>query len=136
MKTSLLLCPVDDLDAAVSFYRDALGLTVKFRDGDRYCAIDAGGCTLGLTARDERVAAETAPAFRVDDIEQGVRTMLAAGARLARPPQQGPHETRAVLTVPGGTTVVLYAQLPAAAAETGPRPDRAAAALCDGGGNR
>ena len=112
MKTNLLLCPVSDLDAALTFYRDILGLTVKFRDGDRYCAIDAGGCTLGLTAQEERVAAEAAPAFRVDDIEQSLATLLAAGASLARPVEQGPHETRAVLRVPGGTTVVLYAQQP------------------------
>jgi len=31
-----VLYPVDDLDAAVAFYRDALGLPLKFTDGDRY----------------------------------------------------------------------------------------------------
>jgi catechol 2,3-dioxygenase-like lactoylglutathione lyase family enzyme len=27
---------VDDMDAAVAFYRDGLGLKLKFQDGERY----------------------------------------------------------------------------------------------------
>jgi len=111
MKANLLLCPVDDLDAAVAFYRDTLGLPVKFRDGDRYCAIDAGGFTLGLAAQEERIVAAAAPAFRVDDIEQSLSAMVAAGASVVRPPQRGPHEARAVLLAPGGTTLVISARL-------------------------
>lgn len=38
-----VLWPVPDLDAGIDFYCDALGLRLKFRDGDRYAAIDAGG---------------------------------------------------------------------------------------------
>lgn len=111
MKATLLLCPVDDLDAAVAFYRDALGLPVKFRDGDRYCAIDAGGLTLGLAAQEERIVTETAPVFRVDDIEHSLAAMVAAGAAIVQPLQRGPHEARVVLRAPGGGTLVLSARL-------------------------
>ena len=111
MKANLLLCPVDDLDAAVAFYHDTLGLPVKFRDGDRYCAIDAGGFTLGLAAREERIVNEAAPTFRVDDLDQSLSAMIAAGASVVRPPQRGPHEARAVLLAPGGTTLVISARL-------------------------
>ena len=111
MKAILLLCPVDDLDAAVAFYRDALGLPVKFRDGGRYCAIDAGGFTLGLAAGEERIVTEAAPAFRVEDIEHSMAAMLAAGASIARPLERGPHEARVVLHAPGGGTLVLSARL-------------------------
>lgn len=110
MKASLLLCPVSDLDVAVNFYRDALGLPVKFRDGQRYCAIDAGGFTLGLAAHEERIVDEAAPAFRVEDIEQGVARLVTAGAQLLRPVERGPHESRAVLRAPGGGTLVLSAK--------------------------
>lgn len=110
MKMNLLLCPVNDLDAAVAFYRDALGWPVKFRDGDRYCGIDAGGFTLGLAAREERIVAEPAPALRVDDIEQSLAAMMTAGASVIRPLEQGPHEARVVLRAPGGGTLVLSAK--------------------------
>ncbi|WP_051749338.1 VOC family protein [Nevskia soli] len=112
MKMNLLLCPVNDLAAAIAFYRDTLGWPVKFRDGDRYCAIDAGGLTLGLAAQEERIVEEPAPVLRVDDIEQNLAVMIAAGASIARPLEQGPHEVRAVLRAPGGGTLVLSASRP------------------------
>jgi predicted enzyme related to lactoylglutathione lyase len=111
MKSSLLLCPVNDLDAAARFYREVLGLPVKFRDGERYCAIDAGGYTLGLAAREERVVEEAAPVFRVEDIADSLDTLVAAGAEVLRPIERGPHEARAVLRAPGGGTLVLSARL-------------------------
>ncbi|HZR35593.1 MAG TPA: VOC family protein [Nevskia sp.] len=111
MKTKLMLCPVEDLDAAVAFYHDVLGLPVKFRDGGRYCALDAGGYTLGLAAREERIVDNAAPAFHVEDLDAAVAAMLASGASMVRPPERGPHELRAVLRVPGGNTVVLSAGL-------------------------
>ena len=42
MKVSMLLYPVDDIDTALPLFVDGLGLNVKFRDGDRYCALDGG----------------------------------------------------------------------------------------------
>jgi predicted enzyme related to lactoylglutathione lyase len=111
MKANLLLCPVKDLDAAVAFYRDVLGLRVKFRDGGRYCALDAGGFTLGLAAGAERVMDEAAPVFQVEDIAGSVTTLVAAGAQVLRPVERGPHEARAVLSAPGGSLVVLSAKL-------------------------
>ncbi|MFI4979089.1 MAG: VOC family protein [Nevskiales bacterium] len=107
MKINLLLCPVSDLEAAVAFYRDTLGWPVKFRDGDRYCAIDAGGFTLGLAAREERIVEEPAPVLEVDDIDQSMAAMVAAGASITRPLEQGPHEARVVLHAPGGGALVL-----------------------------
>jgi predicted enzyme related to lactoylglutathione lyase len=112
MKANLLLCPVNDLEAAVSFYRDTLGLTVKFRDGGRYCAIDAGGFTLGLAAQEERIVEEAAAAFRVEDIEQSLARLAAAGAEVLRPVERGPHESRAVLRAPGGGTLVISSKAP------------------------
>jgi catechol 2,3-dioxygenase-like lactoylglutathione lyase family enzyme len=40
---------VRDMDRAVAFYTEALGLALKYRAGDHWAAIDAGGgFTLGL----------------------------------------------------------------------------------------
>ena len=105
-----VLYVVDDLSAAVAFYRDALGLPVRFRDGDRFAAIDAGGVTLGLTGPAEDVTdGSVAASFKVADVPAAVRALTAAGAALVRGPEAGPHEVRAVLRDPAGNPLVLYA---------------------------
>ncbi|AUZ88082.1 VOC family protein [Arthrobacter sp. MDT1-48-3] len=43
--------PVEDMDRAVAFYRDTLGLSVTMQDTD-WTEIDAGGLTVGLNARE------------------------------------------------------------------------------------
>ncbi|WP_069711868.1 VOC family protein [Curtobacterium sp. ER1/6] len=43
--------PVSDMQRAVAFYRDALGLTVKSEDDD-WSEIDANGLLIGLNGRE------------------------------------------------------------------------------------
>ncbi|MGL3200378.1 MULTISPECIES: VOC family protein [Curtobacterium] len=43
--------PVSDMQRAIGFYRDALGLTVT-SESDDWSEIDAGGLRLGLNARE------------------------------------------------------------------------------------
>lgn len=43
--------PVEDMDRAVTFYRDTLGFDVTMQDTD-WSEIDAGGLTIGLNARE------------------------------------------------------------------------------------
>jgi catechol 2,3-dioxygenase-like lactoylglutathione lyase family enzyme len=104
-----VLYPVDDLDAAVAFYRDALGLPLKFTDGDRYAGLDGGGTTLALVGGGEDVTAGApAAAIRVGDVAAAVERATAAGATLLRGPERGPHEIRAALRDPAGNVLVLY----------------------------
>jgi len=110
MKIHTLLYPVDRLEPAIAFFRDTLGLPLKFRDGERYAALDAGSLTLGLAAGEERIVDRPALALRVDDLEDALAGLLAAGASLLRPAEEGPHETRAVLQAPGGHPLVLSAK--------------------------
>lgn len=105
-----VLYVVDDVAAAVGFYRDALGLPVRFVDGDRFAAVDAGGVTFGLTGPAEDVTGGSpAASFRVADVPATVGALTAAGAELVRGPETGPHEVRAVLRDPAGNPFVLYA---------------------------
>ena len=108
----MLMQPVDDLDAALRFYRDGLGLSVKFRDGERFAALDAGGFTLALAAAGERVVDTPALAWRVDDIDAALARLVAAGARIVSPSEKGPHEWRAVLRDVAGHPLVLTAKRP------------------------
>jgi predicted enzyme related to lactoylglutathione lyase len=99
--------PVKDLDEAIAFY----GLPVKFRDGDRFAALDAGGTTLALAGPDEHVSAVSAPSYQVDDVASAVQELAERGAEVIRPPEAGPHEWRAVLRDPSGNVLVLYSAL-------------------------
>lgn len=110
MKAHTLLYPVDALDPAVRFFRDALGLSLRFRDGKRYAALEAGGLMLGLAAGTERIVAEPTLAFRVDDIESAIAHLIASGATLLRPTEEGPHELRALLQAPGGRPLIVTAK--------------------------
>ncbi|GAA0945391.1 VOC family protein [Nonomuraea longicatena] len=108
MRLGNVFIPVKDLDEAIAFY----GLPVKFRDGDRFAALDAGGgATLALAGPDEHVSAVSAPSYKVDDVAAAVRELLDRGAEVIRPPEAGPHEWRAVLRDPSGNVLVLYSAL-------------------------
>ncbi|MCG5211690.1 VOC family protein [Streptosporangium soli] len=111
-KLGNVLIPVADLDAALAFYSGTLGLAVKFRDGDRFAALDGGGTTIALVTAEEQVAgAVTAPSYKVDDLAATVKELTAAGAAVVAEPSSGPHEIRAVLSDPSGNVFVLYSPL-------------------------
>ncbi|MEV4225218.1 MULTISPECIES: VOC family protein [Nonomuraea] len=107
MRLGNVLIPVTDLDQAIAFY----GLPVRFRDGDRFAALDAGGVTIALAGPAEHVTASAAPSYRVDDTAAAVAELAARGAEVVRAPEAGPHETRAVLRDPSGNVFVLYSPL-------------------------
>lgn len=109
-----IVWPVPDVSVALAFYRDVVGLPVKFVDGDRYAALDAGGITLALASAAEDLT-DGVPAFslRVDDLAEAVAELTAAGATVVTPPTAGPHELRAVLRDPAGQLFIAYSALPA-----------------------
>ncbi|MFK4042426.1 VOC family protein [Nonomuraea wenchangensis] len=107
MKLGNVLIPVADLDEAIAFY----GLPVKFRDGDRFAALDGGGVTVALAGPAEHVTPGAAPSYKVDDVRESVRELAARGAGVVRGPEEGPHERRAVLRDPSGNVFVLYSPL-------------------------
>jgi catechol 2,3-dioxygenase-like lactoylglutathione lyase family enzyme len=50
---------VSDMDRAVAFYTEVLGLTLAFRAGDHWASIDAGGGTqIGLHPRDGQTSGD------------------------------------------------------------------------------
>jgi len=110
VKIGNVLHPVGDVAAAVTFYREAFGLGLKFADGDRYAALDAGGTTLALVSPEEDVTDGVAAAsFKVPDVPAALAAITEAGGSVLRPAEQGPHEVRAVARDPWGNTVVVYA---------------------------
>ncbi|MFD9664287.1 VOC family protein [Rhodococcus sp. NPDC059968] len=108
-KIGNVLHPVADVQSAVEFYRDALGLAPRFVDGDRYAALDAGGTVLALAGPEEDLTRGTpAASFKVSDVKATLGALVEAGGRVLREPAQGPHEIRAVAQDPWGNTIIVY----------------------------
>ena len=65
-----------DMDAAVAFYRDVLGLTLVRRDGNEWAELDAGPVRLALHGADEHPGGGGGTVvFRVEDLD-GTRWVL------------------------------------------------------------
>lgn len=83
-----LAIPVKDLDRAVGFYRDALGLRFLFQAPPGLAFFDAGGVRLLL---DKPVETEfeghaSVVYFKVDDIEAMYQTLVGRGVEFRQPP--------------------------------------------------
>ena len=107
---------VDDLDVALAFYTDALGLALGHRSGP-YAQLDTGSCRLALYERDAMaetlgVPAAAVPAFeigfKVDDVDAAFNELIERGARPAVAPTDRPWGQRtAYVRDPDGHLVEL-----------------------------
>ncbi len=119
-----LVVTVDDYDAAVAFYRDALGLPERGAFGSpdgRVMILEAGVATLELADRghaayiDElevgrRVAGQIRVAFGVPDAETATRRLEAAGATVIAEPAPTPWGSlNSRLDAPGDLQLTLFA---------------------------
>jgi catechol 2,3-dioxygenase-like lactoylglutathione lyase family enzyme len=93
-----------DMEAAVHFYSEVLGLSLKFRDGDNWAAFDINGVTFALEGGAPQGARVS---LRVDGLASVVDQLRARGASVSDI-TSGPHETRATLTDPAGNQLILY----------------------------
>jgi lactoylglutathione lyase len=122
-----LVVTVDDYDAALAFYRDALGLHEQAAytapNGGRVTLLDAGRATLELADGaqadfiDEvevgrRVAGRIRVAFEVRDSREATERLTAAGAELIAEPTRTPwNSLNARLTAPDGLQLTLFEEL-------------------------
>ncbi|MET9314347.1 VOC family protein [Kribbella sp. NPDC003505] len=121
-----LVVTVDDYDAAVAFYRDALGLAEResYTTGDAEVMIlEAGRATLEIANRaqadyiDEvevgrRVAGKFRVALEVDDSAATTARLAAAGAEVIAEPTRTPwNSLNARLETPGGIQLTLFTEL-------------------------
>lgn len=80
---------VHDVERALAFYRDVLGLPHLFSAGPDLAFLDAGGVRLMLTTPqgEGTAGANSILYFRVDDIERVQAALVARGAVEERAPQ-------------------------------------------------
>mgnify|MGYP000928136420 CR=1 FL=1 len=86
---------VNDLDRAVAFYRDALGLTLEFSsEAHGYASFAAGPVRLGLAlpGADQAglVGRHTGVGLQVDDLEAEHARLSGLGVRFTMPPTRQP----------------------------------------------
>ncbi len=121
-----LVVTTEDLDAALRFYRDALGLPEigAFDDGaGRVAILDAGRATLELSdvphaehidrvEVGHRVAGHVRVAFQVADARAATERLTAAGATLVAAPVETPWRSlNSRLEAPAGLQLTLFEQL-------------------------
>lgn len=132
-----LIVEAEDYDAALTFYRDVLGLTeeaVFEGDGDaRVTILEAGRATLELSnpaqvKMIDRVEADGQPsakirvAFEVDDSVAATEHLAAAGGNLIATPRETPWRSlNSRLAGPAGLQVTLFQELEPVD-ERSPRP--------------
>jgi lactoylglutathione lyase len=118
---------VDDYDAALSFYRDVLGLdeqaAYEAPNGGRVTLLDAGRATVELADAaqadyiDEvevgrRVAGRIRVAFEVTDAQGATRRLADAGAEVIAEPTRTPWTSlNSRLTTPDGLQITLFQEL-------------------------
>jgi catechol 2,3-dioxygenase-like lactoylglutathione lyase family enzyme len=109
---------VTDLDRAVGFYRDVLGLKLMFSEPSHsYARFDLGGVHFGVIAHD--VSTSEAAAFTgrhtglnlaVEDLDQAYQALRAKGASFQQEPTRQPWGAyTAVLADPDGNLFYLEA---------------------------
>ena len=132
VKQLRLVVETDDFDAALTFYRDVLGLPVQAafdsEDDARVVILLAGVATLELSNPAQvrlidRVEADGSPsarlrvAFEVDDTAATTERLVDAGAVLTATPRETPWRSiNSRLEAPAGLQVTLFQEL-------GPVPD-------------
>ena len=124
-----LVVEAEDLDAAIAFYRDTLGLVEEeaYQDGEaRVVVLGAGRATLELVnpaqkrlIDDVEVGRQVAPrirvAFEVADTTAVTEELAHAGAEVVAPPTRTPWRSlNARLDAPAGLHVTVFQEPPEA----------------------
>ena len=122
-----LVVEAEDFDAAVEFYRDALGMPEEFavesEGGALVVALQAGRATLEIVNPAQRrliddleVGREVSPrirvAFEVDDARAATDRLSDAGAAVVAPPTETPWRSlNSRLEAPAGLQITLFEEL-------------------------
>lgn len=84
-QVSVVMLGVEDVARSVAFYRDKLGLTVKFQF-EGFVFLDGGGVMLvlndALARASQHIVGATQVVFGVSDVRRGHRALAARGRRL------------------------------------------------------
>ena len=110
MKTTkvLYMLWVTDMDRAVAFYRDVIGLNVHTQSPN-WSELTLGDSTVALHAGSNDNFRMTGLSFEVDDIDEACREIVSGGGSIVSPPRDGgiPGLRLADVTDPDGNHIQL-----------------------------
>ncbi|GAA4377060.1 VOC family protein [Agromyces bauzanensis] len=117
IESAFPILEVDDMPAALAFYRDALGGAVSYRfplDGDPdYVSLAVGTSSLGIGLTEApRPPGNVLLWFYVDDVDRVTAALVDAGATVEEEPLDQPWgERTSLITDPFGTRIRLGAAI-------------------------
>ena len=93
-----------------AFYAGALGLQLKFNDGDRWYQYGVGNTNVSLACREEAAPATsgTVMVFEVDNFDEAQARIAAAGGQVLGVRDMGNHGAVLSLLDPEGNVVQLF----------------------------
>ncbi|WP_168581848.1 VOC family protein [Gephyromycinifex aptenodytis] len=108
----MILVSTEDLDESIAFYTQTLGMTLKFRDGSHFAAIDGGSVTIALaTAIDHPLPGKVVVGIKTADVDAAAKAVEAGGGAIVKGPYDDAHERRAVVYDNQGNGLVFYSPL-------------------------
>ncbi|MFD9944932.1 VOC family protein [Nonomuraea sp. NPDC059023] len=109
MKLEFLFVPTSDLKASLALYRDSLGFTEQWREGDSTVALALpdGGTQIMLDTHDPN--APVSPVFVVDSV-QAFHAARSETLAVVEPPAEIPGGFQATYKDPGGATILVMDQ--------------------------
>jgi predicted enzyme related to lactoylglutathione lyase len=98
-----------DMDRAVAFYRDALGLKLGFQDGEKWAQLKAGDSNVALSSAEEGApgAVGATLVLETDDIAAAKAQLEAHGATIIEQRKMGSGDAL-TFRDPDGNLVQLY----------------------------
>ena len=112
-EVKMIILSTDDLDESIKFYTETLGMSLKFRDGAHYAALDGGSITLALaTAVDHPMPGKVVVGIKTPDVDAAAEAIEANGGAVVKQPYNDAHERRAVVYDHKGNGLVFYNPLP------------------------
>jgi predicted enzyme related to lactoylglutathione lyase len=99
-----------DMDRAVAFYRDTLGLDLAFHDGARWTQFKAGGVNFALSSAEEAPdgAVGATVVFEVPDIAAAAAAIGESDGEVLGERDMGDHGKTLTFRDPDGNLVQLY----------------------------
>ena len=109
MKLEFLLIPTKDLTASLVFYRDGLGFTELWREGDSTAALSLPGSELQVMLDSTDPDAAVGPIFVVESVEK-FHAALPSNLAVVDEPAEIPGGFMATYRESGGTTLYVLDQ--------------------------
>jgi catechol 2,3-dioxygenase-like lactoylglutathione lyase family enzyme len=109
MKLEFLFVPTSDLSASLALYRDGLGFTEVWREGNTTVALSLPGSDVQLMLDANDPSATVGPLFVVDSVE-AFHAARAESLTVVEEPSEIPGGFLATYQDPGGATIYVMDQ--------------------------